>query len=40
MIKIDKTSIVHKNALIEDNVQVGPFSIIEKDVIIKEGTII
>ena len=40
MIKIDKTSIVHKNALIEDNVQIGPFCIIEKDVIIKEGTII
>ena len=38
MIKIDKTSIVHKNAHIEDGVCIGPFCNIEKDVIINENT--
>jgi len=38
MRKIHKTSIVHKNALIGKNVEIGPFSIIEEHVEIGDNT--
>ena len=38
MINIDKTSIIHKNAEISDNVTIGPFCNIKKDVKIGGGT--
>jgi len=40
MIKIDKTSIVNKNAIIGDNVTINPFCIIDDNVKIGEGTTI
>ena len=40
MINIDKTALIHKNAQIEDGVRIGPFCNIEKNVVIKSGTII
>ena len=40
MIKIDQTSIVHKNAVIEDGVSIGPFCKIDSDVVIGKNTII
>ena len=40
MIKIDKTSIVHKQADIEDGVSIGPFCKIDSDVVIGKNTII
>ena len=40
MIKIDKTSIIHKNAQIDDNVSIGPFCNIEDEVKIGAGSII
>ena len=38
MRKIHKTSIVHENALIGENVEIGPFSIIEEHVEIGDNT--
>ena len=38
MRKIHKTSIVHENALIGENVEIGPFSIIEQHVEIGDNT--
>ena len=40
MINIHKSAIIHKKAQIEEGVTIGPFCNIEKDVIIKSGTII
>jgi len=40
MIKIDKTSIISSKAIIEDGVEIGPFCIVEEDVIIKKNTVI
>lgn len=36
--KIHKTALVHPDAVIEENVEVGPFSVIGKDVKIGKGT--
>ena len=38
MRNIHKTSIVHKDALIGENVEIGPFSIIEEHVKIGDNT--
>ncbi len=38
--KVHKTALVHPDAIIGDNVEVGPFSIIGKDVKIGKGTVI
>lgn len=40
MIKIDKTSIIHKNAQIDDNVTIGPFCNIQDEVKIGSGSVI
>tara|TARA_B110000263_G_C15169614_1_gene446277 strand:- start:25 stop:801 length:777 start_codon:yes stop_codon:yes gene_type:complete len=40
MININKTSIVHKDAIIGDNVTIGPFCNVEKNVTINSGNII
>ena len=40
MINIHKTTIVHKDAQIADDVKIGPFCNIEKDVVIDCGTTI
>ena len=40
MTKIDKTCIIHPSANISDNVTIGPYSIIEKNVTIDKDTII
>ena len=36
--KIHNTSIIHKNAVIEDNVEIGPYCIIDENVVIGSGT--
>jgi len=36
--KIHNTCIVHKDAVIEDNVEIGPYCIIDENVIIGSGT--
>ena len=36
--KIDNTSIIHKSAVIGDNVEIGPYCIIDENVVIGSGT--
>ena len=36
--KIHKTSIIHKDSIIGENVEIGPYCIIEKDVKIGSNT--
>jgi len=38
LVEIHPTAIVHKHAELADNVKIGPFSVIEEDVIVNEGT--